>query len=509
MRLPLTRLTSGEWDDTTPALSPDGTRLAFASNRGDYWDLYILELATGEITRLTDTPQYDSSPSWSPDGQYLAYETYVEHPSGDGSRQNLEIAILPLSGEGTPIPLSEHPAADFSPAWSPLGRQIAFISTRSGEREVWLADLDRAGEERFTNLSNNSTSAEAHPAWSPDGEHIAWSAVEEGDYNLYLQDRDGHSRYAGSGDWPAFSHDGENLIAALLEPNQTLLAGYATDEVLVTLPPLALPGKVSGLSWSSVSFPASIPVPLDEASRVTPDPSWVTLLEAKSDVPNGRYRLVDLEDVAAPYPQLHDLVDESFQALRQQVGWEAGWDFLANLENAFVPLTSPLAPGMGEDWLYTGKAFAFSPLPLNSGWAVVIPEQYGHQTYWQIYLKARHQDGSQGAPIRERAWDFNARFAGDPLSYEGGGKLTPDVPAGYWIDFTALASAYGWERLPALSIWRSAYYAARFNEFVFTGDSSWRESMQELYPPEALLTPTAVPAPTLTPTSTPWRQPPP
>jgi TolB protein len=159
---------------------------------------------------------------------------------------------------------------------------------------------------------------------------------------------------------------------------------------------------------------------------------------------------------------------------------------------------------MGEDWLYTGRAFAFSPLPINSGWAVVVPEQFGDQTFWRVYLKARYQDGSQGAPLRDPAWDFNARFTGDPLTYEQGGRLTESIPTGYWVDFTALANTFGWERLPALSIWRSAYFAARFNEFVRPDGNTWREAMMELYPPDALLTPTIAPPPTLTPTPTPW-----
>ncbi len=59
LSLTLTRLTAGPWDDITPCLSPDGNLVAFASRRNGYWDLYLLELATGEVTRLTDTLEYD------------------------------------------------------------------------------------------------------------------------------------------------------------------------------------------------------------------------------------------------------------------------------------------------------------------------------------------------------------------------------------------------------------------------------------------------------------------
>ena len=85
--LPLTRLTANAWDDITPALSPDGKLLAFASNQNGYWDLYLLELATGSINRLTDTPEYDAAPSWSPDGAYLTYESY--------QNGNLDVLFVP------------------------------------------------------------------------------------------------------------------------------------------------------------------------------------------------------------------------------------------------------------------------------------------------------------------------------------------------------------------------------------------------------------------------------
>jgi TolB protein len=204
---------------------------------------------------------------------------------------------------------------------------------------------------------------------------------------------------------------------------------------------------------------------------------------------------------------LHDLVDEAFQALRQRIAEETGWDFLSSLENAFVPLTSPLSPGMGHDWLYTGRSFAFTTLPINAGWIAVMREDYGPQTYWRIYLRARHQDGSAGLPLFDLPWDFNARYSGDPVAYEAGGRLAETIPPGYWVDFTRLALSYGWERLPALSTWRSAYSAARFNEFTLTQGLDWQSAMLQIYPPEILITPTAVVPPTRTPTPTPrWYQ---
>jgi TolB protein len=157
---------------------------------------------------------------------------------------------------------------------------------------------------------------------------------------------------------------------------------------------------------------------------------------------------------------------------------------------------------MGDDWLYTGRAFALSPLPVDATWLVVLPDEFGGQMYWQVYARARFQDGSQGEPLHDPPWDFNARYTGDLRLYQQGGAPDLAIPAGYWVDVTRLASTYGWERLPALSTWQTAYPAARFNEFVLSGGQEWYSAMLELYPAEALVTPTPLVPPTLTPTPT-------
>ncbi len=86
----------------------------------------------------------------------------------------------------------------------------------------------------------------------------------------------------------------------------------------------------------------------------------------------------------------------------------------------------------------------------------VTREDIGAQTYWRLFLRAQNQDGSQGEPIQNPPWDLNARYELNPTTYEAGGGYT-SIPPGYWIDFTSLAAAYGWQRLPALSNWRNYF----------------------------------------------------
>jgi TolB protein len=157
---------------------------------------------------------------------------------------------------------------------------------------------------------------------------------------------------------------------------------------------------------------------------------------------------------------------------------------------------------MRDDWSYTGRAFSLNPLLMSAGWMAVSREDFNGQTYWRIYLKARYQDGSMGAPLPEMVWDLNARFSSDTRAFENGGQLGP-APGGYWVDLTELTARFGWERLPSLTNWRSFYPSIRYNQFVITGGLDWHAAMAEIYPPEALATVTPLPTYTPTPSSTP------
>ncbi len=495
--LAFTRLTNDAWDDITPALSPDGNWLAYASRRNGYWDLYLLEMTSGGVLRLTDTPEYDAAPSWSPDGAYLAYESYV-----DG---NLEIFLVSTTDRTqAPIRLTQNAALDASPSWSPLGRQIAFVSNRSGEPEIWIADLDRGGDERFINISQNAGTAESHPVWSPDGSQLAWAASDPatGLTGIYIWDARtpaAPARWAGSGDWPVWT-DNSRVGTRLSAPNDAFLTGFDAASGALSLPPVQLTGPLNGLSFGTTS--QSLPGVFQAAAQAAPEAPYTIVLDPDPNVPAGRASLVELTGVTAPYPQLHDATNEAFQALRTQTAALVGWDALGNLENAYVPLTATLDPGLGTDWLYAGRAFTLNPALIQAGYMAVVREDFGQLTYWRIYLRTAAQDGSQGAPLTSPPWDFSAR-TGSSSAYENGGELSASIPQGYWFDLTALGQQYDWTRPQALTTWRTYYAGAHFNELAFTQGIDWETAMLQLYPPEVLITPTVVIPPTRTPTRTP------
>jgi len=325
--VPLSRLTDGPWHDLNPTLSPDGHRLAFASTRDGDWQIYVWDLESGVISHITDTPGYKAAPTWSPDGMWLAYERYFDN--------NLEIYIQQAELGAEAIRLTGDLAADFSPAWSPRGRQIAFVSTSGGREGIWLADLDKSGEDRIVPLENIGEAKAAHPAWSPDGRFLTWGAImEDGWHKIFLWDAtlpEKAPQEIGVGDHPVWSRDGRILYTTLETPYQTYLTAFILDQPdLVWLPPKAMPGLVEDLAWVNYSVNDLLP----EIISPSPTPLWNPNMNLDPEVPGGRWGLVDLHGVEAPYPQLHDRVDEAFDALRMKLAEQTGWDALATLENA-------------------------------------------------------------------------------------------------------------------------------------------------------------------------------
>ena len=151
----LRRLTTGDYDEALPAWSPDGTRIAFVSNRGadpdrDYNDdLFVVTVAPApaEPRALTtfqgpdNNTDWDSYPAWSPDGRSIAYL--------QGGPVNLiaygvhRLAVVPAAG-GTPRILTEDLDRNVSrPAWSPDGRSLRLLV--EDDAAVWIGEVPAAG----------------------------------------------------------------------------------------------------------------------------------------------------------------------------------------------------------------------------------------------------------------------------------------------------------------------------------------------------------------------------
>lgn len=167
----VTQLTTEPGDDFDPAISPDGTRIAFASNRDGDFDIYIM-LADGAIpVQLTTTSASDRKPAWSPDGTQIAFE------------RELEIYVMDADGSN-PVNITNDPATDQAPSWSPGGTQIAFVSGRDGSLDIHVMNADGSGA---FNLTADAATDQV-PAWRP-GTRIAFAKnVGSLDFDIHVID---------------------------------------------------------------------------------------------------------------------------------------------------------------------------------------------------------------------------------------------------------------------------------------------------------------------------------
>ncbi len=472
------RLVNSSADDRDPAWSPDGSKLAYASRQDGNWEIYVYDLLSGDTLRLTFDLSYQGHPSWSNDGQYLVYESY--------QGENLDLYITPLDGSQAPIRITENPAPDFSPSWSPNGRQVVFTSLRGGTQDIYLFSLDDPRDEVAVNLTQTDSRNEDFASWSPNGELVAFSAYDEGLSKVFvtsLQPTNATPQVLERGKMPSWSPDGAALVFIVDSIDSTHLIVSPVTQSGIATQVIALPGGSYGSVWTASPLPVEATRSNGLPLAVPADLYNEQVIEFSTE---PRYRLDTLADVIAPHPVLSDRVNDSFNALRERTLTLTGYDFLGQIEDAFWRIDRPPQPGEARrNWHMTGRAFAINrnalagfPPPIE-----VIREDIGVETFWRVYVRVAEdaQNGQLGEPLRAIPWDFASRNQGDVEAYNQGGRLREGVPSGYYVDFTQLATDYGWQRMAASGDWRANFNAINFWLFRKDDGLEWLDAMLELY----------------------------
>ncbi len=111
----------------------------------------------GNQRRLTESPAWELFPAWSPDGKKIVYFSMIE------GVQKQDIYIMDADGSGVQQLTNNPNSVDEDPVWSPDGIQIAFQSDRDGNYEIYLMELDGGNQRRLT----NNSAGEYWPAWRP------------------------------------------------------------------------------------------------------------------------------------------------------------------------------------------------------------------------------------------------------------------------------------------------------------------------------------------------------
>lgn len=170
----------------TPAPTPTplggGGQIAFISDRDGNQEIYIMNVDGSQARNITNHPASDSVPAWSPDNQRLVFES-----NRDG---NWEIYATNVEGSNV-IRLTDNPGEDRDPEWSPDGVHISFASSRDGYWRIWRLNLNT--NELIALTDNNA--GDWSPGWSPNGQRLVFASnrdfSDDGKGEIYVMNMDG------------------------------------------------------------------------------------------------------------------------------------------------------------------------------------------------------------------------------------------------------------------------------------------------------------------------------
>lgn len=239
-----------------PSWSPDGTRIAFASDMDGPFSIYTMNADGSDIQRLTTPEQetLDESPIWSPDGSSIAFSRTYE------PRSTTDLLVIRADGSGlTNLTNLDDYIRALWPTWSSDGSRLAFVRYRpTGYRtyagDTYLIGADGSGLQRLTDIPGGAM----WPSWSPDDEHITFvvSPPNQLDTRIYVVDSTGAdpvvltpelsdyelTTWSPDGQYIAFSRRVESHRSIwIMRPDGSDLQQVTSDDDV---------GSLSGLRWS-------------------------------------------------------------------------------------------------------------------------------------------------------------------------------------------------------------------------------------------------------------------
>lgn len=221
------QLTDLEVTSFYPSISPDGQTIYFVSKKSSGFEIFSMRSNGKDLQRLTRNIGSLYAPELSPNGEWIVFTNH-----GNG------VWVMKSDGENA------HPLTfrdDIDPTWSPDGSMIAFASSRSGERQLYVMDSGGSNVRQVTDLNNMG----GRSTWSPDGTKLAFYRGPAGDRDIFVINVDGTGlerltdggdnlgpSWSPDGNWIAFTsfRDGNNEIY-IIHPDGTGLARLTNNRI--------------------------------------------------------------------------------------------------------------------------------------------------------------------------------------------------------------------------------------------------------------------------------------
>ena len=210
-----TALTSGNPPAFYPAWHPKANRIAYAVMTDDGMRIMTRELngegggAAKPLLGRVPSGSMNNSPAFSPDGETIMYASGLEN--------GVDIYAAPVAGNEPPRRVTVSRTFDaVSPAFSPDGRRIVYVSNKAGGLALYVADADGTNAEALTPFNYGDRTQRTDPSWSPDGRLIAFASEIDGAAQIYTvrQDRGAPKQYTNEGrnEDPAWSPDSRHVV---------------------------------------------------------------------------------------------------------------------------------------------------------------------------------------------------------------------------------------------------------------------------------------------------------
>jgi Tol biopolymer transport system component len=259
-----TRLISAQTNGSVGKLSVGATtavkangKIAFTSSRDGNNEIYSMSPDGGNQTRLTNDPANDTVPTWSPNGTKLAFTS-----NRNGNVQQ----IFVMSADGTnPQQISSPNLSAGSISWSPDGTRLAFnaVAAQSTVSDIFVINVDGTNLIKLTKASSQFDSNFA-PAWSPDGASIAFVKRSFLSSSIFIMNPDGSSQArVTEGDRPSWSPDGSAIVFSRIL--------YDLDPPIFVVDDIFAINLSSGLEWRLTTTPQTKPQPSNFSPVWSPD----------------------------------------------------------------------------------------------------------------------------------------------------------------------------------------------------------------------------------------------